>query len=472
MITVNDVGYQSMVDLSPRAVEADRTITPEIRGMSQYDIPLFFKPRPQQVLVVGAGSGNDVAGALRAGAEHVTAVDIDPAIIDMGRRYHPEHPYDSDKVRVVNDDARSFFATTNDHYDLIIFGLLDSHTTTSMTNARLDHYVYTRESLERARSLLKPGGVVVLTFMVQEPFIADRIARSLREVFGHEPLVFGRATSRLGWGGVAFVTGDQQSIAAVLAGNPKLRQQIAAWQKEMPIELPGTTPVATDDWPYIYLASPRIPVLYFLLAGLLGGLFWYGQRRLKIRTFRRLDAFELAFFLSGRSLSVARSAKHQQGGRGAGKHLAGERRGDLGRAGDDPAGEPGGGLLPAVVAKGNWLRIDRRLPGFVLHRPVAIRLPALRAEGHDRRRVDRSADVLQRADFHPLVLPRPAEGSGAGCEPDRLAGRSRAAIVDVHHRDQGPAVDRGRVVCRRLADPAEAVEPALDQRFARLPAQG
>ena len=42
-------------------------------------------------------------------------------------------------------------------FDLIAFGLLDSHTTTAMTNARLDHYVYTQESLNQVRSILKPG---------------------------------------------------------------------------------------------------------------------------------------------------------------------------------------------------------------------------------------------------------------------------------------------------------------------------
>ena len=33
--------------------------------------------------------------------------------------------------------------------------------------------------------------------------------------------------------------------------------------------LSGTTRIATDDWPYIYLDRPRIPLLYFLLTGLL-----------------------------------------------------------------------------------------------------------------------------------------------------------------------------------------------------------
>jgi hypothetical protein len=61
-----------------------------------------------------------------------------PAIIRVGREYHPEKPYANPAVRVVNDDARSFFATTPEKFDLMVFGLLDSHTTTAMTNARLD----------------------------------------------------------------------------------------------------------------------------------------------------------------------------------------------------------------------------------------------------------------------------------------------------------------------------------------------
>src|ERR1051325_10174547 len=111
------------------------------------------------------------------------AVEIDPAIIAIGRELHPEQPYNSSQVQVVNDDARSFFATTNEKYDVISFGLLDSHTTTSLTNARLDHYVYTKESLVQAKSKLKEGGIMTLTFLAQRPFIAGRINEVLEEVF-------------------------------------------------------------------------------------------------------------------------------------------------------------------------------------------------------------------------------------------------------------------------------------------------
>ena len=49
-------------------------------------------------------------------------------------------------------------------------------------------------------------------------------------------------------------------------------------QKKFPIKLTFSTPIATDDWPYIYLAQPRIPVLYFLLAGLLALLLFRSYR--------------------------------------------------------------------------------------------------------------------------------------------------------------------------------------------------
>lgn len=280
LINVNNVGYQGIVDLSPSGIAANPEITADMEGLSQYDIPLRFHPNPRRVLIVGAGSGNDVAGALRGGASEVTAVDIDPAIIAMGRRYHAERPYESPQVTIVNDDARSFFATTDKQFDVIIFGLLDSHTTTSMTNARLDHYVYTKESLSRARSLLADGGVMSLTFMAHRQYIADRLGGTLKEVFGQPPLAFTIPSTGSGWGGVMFLAGDQQKIGGTLAADPVLADRIDLWQNVAPIALTYSTALATDDWPYIYLEEARIPTLYYLLAALLVVLVVYARKRL------------------------------------------------------------------------------------------------------------------------------------------------------------------------------------------------
>ena len=47
----------------------------------------------ENVLVIGAGTGNDVAVALRRGDGHVDAVEIDPRILDLGIERHPLRPY-------------------------------------------------------------------------------------------------------------------------------------------------------------------------------------------------------------------------------------------------------------------------------------------------------------------------------------------------------------------------------------------
>jgi Spermine/spermidine synthase domain len=287
LVTINNAGYQVMADLRPetlarRAAEDPKNYPPEQLGYSQYDVPPLLHPNPKKMLIVGAGSGNDVAGGLRNGVDEVVGVEIDPAIIDFGRRYHPEQPYSSPKVRIINDDARSFFANSSEKFDLIVFGLLDSHTTTAMTNARLDHYVYTRESLQQARALLAEGGIVFLSFEAQKEYMSDRMVRSLQEVFGQAPICFRMPFNGYGWGGAAFVVGNIDAVRKRIAEQPRLAGLIDKWQRDYPFDLPGTARVATDDWPYIYLETPHVPVLYYLLAAILVVLFLRGMRKLQV----------------------------------------------------------------------------------------------------------------------------------------------------------------------------------------------
>jgi spermidine synthase len=287
LITVNNTGFQVMSDfsgLSDGSHRGDYALYGG--GLTQYDIPLRLHPDAKKLLIVGAGAGNDAAGGLRQGAEQVTAVEIDPAIIDLGRRYHPEQPYSSPSVTVVTDDARSFFATSEEKFDVIAFGLLDSHTTTSLTNSRLDHYVYTRESIERARSLLAPGGIVTMTFLPQRFYIADRLAVVMRDVFGEEPLYFAIPVENENWGYIMYVAGDLANAQAQIVQDRQLATFMDWSTGTKPVPpMAYTTKVATDDWPYIYLERPKIPVLYFLLAALMVGMMVWGTRRWRVPGF-------------------------------------------------------------------------------------------------------------------------------------------------------------------------------------------
>jgi len=102
---------------------------------------------------VGSGMGNDVEAALRAGARRVDAVDIDPLIVRLGRRLHPEKPYSDRGFMLHVEDARSFF---HSHKAKVRPGGVQfsrlAVVFSSHTSLRLDNYIYTLESFGRQES--------------------------------------------------------------------------------------------------------------------------------------------------------------------------------------------------------------------------------------------------------------------------------------------------------------------------------
>jgi hypothetical protein len=73
-------------------------------------------------------------------------------------------------------DARAYKKRARGTYDLILFGLLDSHTLADYSNMRIHNFVYTKESFPEAKSLLAPGGVVFIKFQVDRPWLGKRLA--------------------------------------------------------------------------------------------------------------------------------------------------------------------------------------------------------------------------------------------------------------------------------------------------------
>lgn len=280
-ITVNNSGYMTIFDISEDFTNNYYPGLKEIRKLNQYEIPYMFKKKVDSVLIVGAGGGNDAAGALRQGAKSVDAVEIDPGIYSLGKLLHPELPYQDKRVNIYIDDARSFFKKTNKKYDIICFGLLDAHTVSSnYNNIRLDHYVYTLESFKDAKKLLKQDGVMTIIFEANRDWIGPRIFRLLQKTFEKDPLVFNiRTPSNLfGWGGLMFVTGAEDiDVRATLSNNKALENLIAANKvnlKNYPVRL------TTDDWPYLYLKNNTIPSTVTCILISLMIVFLLGSRAL------------------------------------------------------------------------------------------------------------------------------------------------------------------------------------------------
>jgi spermidine synthase len=242
LVEISDVFYQIAVDRRPEALAGLKK-----DPFANYDEIYKHLPASDRVLVVGSGTGNDVAAALRAGAKRVDAVDIDPAIVAMGRRSHPERPYDDPRVHVIIDDARhAFRELPPGSYDAVVFGLLDSHTQLGMSSVRLDNYVFTRESFAAAARLVRPGGALVVTAVTVRSWFRDRFVEMLRTTVNGPVQVYQQAT----W---------FTYIAPVTEEPAGKSQASSGFAGDLP----------TDDWPFLYLPQRGVPPAYLWVVGCL-----------------------------------------------------------------------------------------------------------------------------------------------------------------------------------------------------------
>lgn len=266
-VLVNNTGYMTLANVSPEFMALHPNFAARYKD-SSYDAPWRFIGARDHVLIVGAGAGNDADAALRNDAGQIDAVEIDPAIYALGKRLHPDQPYSSNRVHVILNDARAYLRETSQKYDVIVFGLLDSHTQFSgYSNMRIDNYVYTEESLREAKRHLKPTGVLVVRFEVRPPWtwMGQRFYSMFNDVFGRPPIVFYRPQiGGLVEGTVFLASNDgtlwdhavQGELASFLLRNPPA----------FPLETEGAPPPVTDNWPYVYHRGHTIPRTYLTVS--------------------------------------------------------------------------------------------------------------------------------------------------------------------------------------------------------------
>jgi hypothetical protein len=242
-IAVNGIPHQQAAPAAAR-----------LQWEGQYGLPYERAVAPpSDVLIVGAGSGTDVAIALSKGARHVDAVEIDPKLRELGGSVHPDRPYDDPRVTTHVTDGRAFLERTDKKYDLILFALPDSLTLVSgASSLRLESYLFTEEAMRAARAHLKPGGAFSMYNYYRETWLVDRLAATVQGAFGHKPCV-----------DVVSVQGQQ---AVITAGATPAAQRCAT---EWPGSAASSPPPAGDDRPFLYLKDRTIPPIYLITLGLI-----------------------------------------------------------------------------------------------------------------------------------------------------------------------------------------------------------
>jgi hypothetical protein len=224
---------------------------------SAHQFPFYSIPYQQapantlnNVLVIGAGTGNDVANALREGAKHVDAVEIDPQIQKLGIKLNPDHPYASPRVSVYINDGRAFLEQTKTKYDMILFALPDSLTLVAgQSSLRLESYLFTLQAVQSAKADLNPSdGTFAMYNYYRTRWLKDRLANTVDQAFGHAPCI---ATAS---GALSMLT---------ISDNPSMLH-CQLWHRPA-----NVLPPATDDHPFVYLDGNVIPSYYLITLGLI-----------------------------------------------------------------------------------------------------------------------------------------------------------------------------------------------------------
>jgi SAM-dependent methyltransferase len=251
------------------------------------------------VLIIGSGSGNDVAAALAFRARHVDAVEIDPVIYDVGRRRHPNRPYNDRRVTTHLDDGRSFLRKTPARYDLISYALVDSLALhSSYTSVRLESFLFTEQAFREVKRKLKPGGVFAMYNFYRQGWVVARLVMLAERVFGSRPIVVSlpyqdvitSGNNQRGY--ITFLLVGDSALDLVelirskfatarffwINKEPRFNMYVNGFGPVPPVDLGPRDPefskvgpaevemtkgdyIPTDDWPFLYLREPAIPAL-------------------------------------------------------------------------------------------------------------------------------------------------------------------------------------------------------------------
>lgn len=324
-IAVNTIGHQSMV--------------PYDEAGSVYSLIHLLQQRSggepfEDVLMIGAGSGNDVAHALRFGVKNIDAVEIDPAIQEIGIRCHPDRPYDDPRVKLHLDDGRHFLRTTDRKYDLVVYALVDSlilHS--SYANIRLESFLFTEQAFADVKGVLKPGGVFVMYNFYRKGWIVQRAAVMAEQVFGRPPLILSMphreiiAPEDSQDGYTVIIAGDNRTIGEAFDehggfwlhrtppanldvngftfdADTQPAEQRELWHRIAPAKLQSdgqAIATTSDDWPFFYLRRAMIPdlnVRSMILLGALGlGMVYLFLPKGRVRLSGRMFFLGAAFML-------------------------------------------------------------------------------------------------------------------------------------------------------------------------------
>ena len=149
------LGRSLVLDGKTQSAEADEHLYHE----ALVHPAMLFHPNPRSALIGGGGEGATLREVLaHSSMERVVMVDLDSQVVELCRKYLPNHSmgaFDDPRVELLHRDAKRYLADCQDLFDVVILDLVDP------LEEGTAYTLYTREFYEIVRSRLNSGGLLV-----------------------------------------------------------------------------------------------------------------------------------------------------------------------------------------------------------------------------------------------------------------------------------------------------------------------
>lgn len=155
VIEVACFGRSLVLDGKTQSTEADEFVYHEALVQPS----MTAHPEPREVFVAGGGEGATIREVLsHESVNRVVMVDIDEDVVEVCRRYLPDHhrdAFDDPRLELHHTDALQFLEQTEDRFDVAIIDVPDP------LEGGPAVMLFTQEFHNLLRDRLNPGGLVV-----------------------------------------------------------------------------------------------------------------------------------------------------------------------------------------------------------------------------------------------------------------------------------------------------------------------
>jgi len=146
--------------------------------------PFIVKDKVDDVFIVGAGGGCEIALSIKYNSKNIDAIEFNPTFYYLLKekfKHYSGNLVDYPGVNLIPGEARHYLKSTKKKYDIIIFNNSISITAaTSGANALTESYLFTVEAFMNYMKRLKDNGILYLS----NPYTdVDRFITVIRESF-------------------------------------------------------------------------------------------------------------------------------------------------------------------------------------------------------------------------------------------------------------------------------------------------